>query len=425
MMTETANIGIQSIFTFPVLAGAEVDPADARTWWMTQSYELDKHTVPTSAQMHDHAMTLAGVPAKKFYYDPDIFVQTMAAVAAYYHHDSVLPVADVYNYEAEAMGAAMIYGEDSMPTLDHRRPLVERPADIDKLTAPSDWLSAGRVHYALEACRLSTKMGVNSGLFCAPFSLAVGVRSYAKLIRDMRRDKPFAHELFSRIVDDVLPSYLKTMKDHTGLGVAVGADAWSAYPDLSPDLMDEWVPQYAGRLAANCQKFGLVASNAGGADYCEEDMARFDKGILHRCFDVQSALVGGAPFFFLAMGRTQDYPLEAIVEYLDAWRQKGVTPVVTIGLNARLLRDGPVERIVDCVKRFVDAFARDTNFCIMFGNIPADTQADHVHAAVTAIHTYGHQPIADNLDEVRLQMPKRESFAEYVEKMSGGAGLGI
>ena len=35
---------------------------------------------PVAAQMHDHAMYLAGVSAKKFYYDAPTFFNTMVSV---------------------------------------------------------------------------------------------------------------------------------------------------------------------------------------------------------------------------------------------------------------------------------------------------------------------------------------------------------
>jgi hypothetical protein len=51
-------------------------------------------------------------------------------------------------------------------------------------------------------------------------------------------------------------------------------------------------------------------------------------------------------------------------------------------------------------------------------NIPADTNPNHVHAAVAAIHTYGSKPIAKNLDEIEFEMPKRESFQEWKRSKS-------
>jgi putative sterol carrier protein len=86
---------------------------------------------------------------------------------------------------------------------------------------------------------------------------------------------------------------------------------------------------------------------------------------------------------------------------------------ITAGINARLLRDGPVEKIIDNVKRFIDAFGRDHSLSIFLANVPADTPSEHIHAAVAATHTYGKFPIADNLDDVELIIPKKKSFKEW------------
>jgi hypothetical protein len=63
-------------------------------------------TLAVTAQMHDHVMTVAKVPARVFYYEPVPFVDAFQAVGAYYHLDGVLPMGDIYNYEAEALTGA-------------------------------------------------------------------------------------------------------------------------------------------------------------------------------------------------------------------------------------------------------------------------------------------------------------------------------
>jgi hypothetical protein len=98
---------------------------------------------------------------------------------------------------------------------------------------------------------------------------------------------------------------------------------------------------------------------------------------------------------------------------------------IVASLNARLLRDGPVDKIIDTIKRYIEVLGRDHNLAISLANIPADTSPRHIHTAVAATRTYGRLPLARNLDEVALQVPERESFQEYLEKMSSGTGLNI
>jgi uroporphyrinogen-III decarboxylase len=370
------------------------------------------------AQMHDHVMTVAQVSAKVFYYEPKPFVDAFEAVAAYYNMDTVMPFADVYNYEAEALGQKMIYSDDAMPTIDFRQPLIAKPGDLGKIKIP-DWAVTKRVPYVFEATRLSLERGLSTqGTNCAPFSLAVGTRSYPLLVRDMKRDPAFAHELFTWLVDEVLTSYMVAYQKYTGVNIILPADAWAAYPLLTPQLLEEWVVPYNQRLQANLMPHGIFMVSMAG-DYNEEDPAKFDKEILWQLYDIQAKLMG-MPTAFMAMGRTQDYPIEAVAEYADRKRAEGVEFSITMGVNARLLRDGPVTAIVDTIKRFIDVVGRRAKLDLFLANIPADAPPDHIHAAVAAVHTYGKLPLADNLDDIPFTPPKRETFQEFMAQRAEG-----
>lgn len=369
--------------------------------------------IPISAQMHDHVMTLTKTPAKVFYSDAEKLVDAFQAVGAYYGMDAMTPAADVYNGEAEAMGQKMIYSANAMPTIDHSQPLIQKPGDLLKLKVP-DWKNAGRTPFFMDTARLSRERGLGEhATFCAPFSLAVGVRSYPRLIRDMRKDPAFAHDLFTFLVDEILTSYLKITHEVTGMNIMLGADAWAAFPNLTPPLLEEWVLPYAHRLRNNLMPHGIFAMLTGSGDYCEEDVSRFDETILHACLDLQQKITG-TPNFMLFMGRWQDLPLEPVEDFLAERRKNGEQCAVSAGINARLLRDGPIEGIVELIKRFIHILGRENSLNIPMANIPADTPPEHVHAAVAAVHTYGRFPIAEDLNAVEFQVPRRESFEDYL-----------
>lgn len=411
-------------FTTGKVSGEKIDPADPRTWWA--AYRVGQQDrLDVSAQMPDHVMQISGLPASVFYNNPRANAFAGAAVSAYYKLDAPGGGGDGYNIEIEAMGGKMIHNDVGMPTIDFREPLVSKPADLDKIKPPADWLSAGRVRFSWETARLTSEVsGAKTLGYCAPFSMAVGMRTYAKLIRDMKRDPAFAHAILDRIVDDVLPSYLKAYADYMGgADMAMGADAWAAYPNLSPELVEEWVVPYSQRLMQNCMKFGFPALPVASGDYCEENLSKFDKQILWKTFDAEIKTMMGQPVIFMTMGRWHEYPLEPVVEYLDQFKSKGIQASVTIGVNARLLRDGPPERIIDTVKRFIKAFAYDHKLTIFLANIPADAPADNIHAAVEAVHTYGKMPLAENLDDIHIEVPRRETFKEYVDQMTNGKGM--
>jgi uroporphyrinogen-III decarboxylase len=372
----------------------------------------DKGSLTIGAQCHDHVMYLTKSPAKKFYSDFTFNFEMGELVGRYYNLDSPAGGHDIYDLEVEALGGKLIYGENSMPTIDFRDPLIKNPEDLKKLKMKEiDFHTAGRYPSLLKSGGLAqSEMAMVS--FCSPFSLAVGLMGFPKLIKAMRKQPDFAHEVFKFIVDDILTSSIKAQNEATDALMGIGADAWACVPNLSPDEMKEWVVPYNQRLEKNAKKYGVLVMNVSG-DYCEERIQKFDPKILHDSFDVEVASMGGTPAIFLGMGRWHEYPLEAVRDYTEKFRKEGIPVTVTAGINARLLRDGPIEKIVDTVKRYIDTFARDHNLSIFLMNVPYDTPSDHIHAAVAATHTYGKLPIADDLDAIKLELPKRESFEEW------------
>ena len=308
-----------------------LDTRSPQSWFLAEAAKREK-SLPFWVQMHDHAMVMNGLSARQYYFDAHACVTAFTALSAYYHFGVPQVMIDSYNFEAEAMGAKMIYSDHAMPTLDFREPLIATHADLAKVKAPANWLDHGRVRFAWDVVKGQQALGVQTGLWCGLFSLAVGLRSYPKLIRDMRKDPAFAHDLFACLADEILPSYLKAQAEYTGLPVIVCGDAWAAFPNLSPALMDEWLVPYHLRLFGNTIKFGVIPANAAAADYVEEDVTKFDKRVLWKCFDVQTKLAG-KPSILLGMGRWHEYPLEAVLEYLEPLKAQGVRATVFAGVN--------------------------------------------------------------------------------------------
>jgi len=363
-------------------------------------------------QMNDHVMYLTGIPAKKFYWDAKTFVDAVAEVADYYQMDSFNASADLYNFEVEGLGAKMVYGDNSMPTIDFREPLIKEPGDLLKLKTP-DFYKDGRLPFAMDCIKLGKERekGAKGGRFCGPFSLAVGLRSFPAFIKDMRKRPDFARDLLTFVVDEVLLPYLKAQNEYCGITFAGGANAWATVPNLSASELMEWAVPYSRRLVEKAKEMGIMANSADG-DYNEERVEKFDTEVLYSAFDVQVASLG-TPAVFLGMGRWQDFPLQAVLDYTARYRAQGIKMPVRAALNALFLRNGPVEKIVDFIKRYISTFAPEHEISMAFANIPADTNPDHIHAAIAAIRTYGRLPIAENLDEIEFEMPKRESFQEW------------
>lgn len=368
--------------------------------------------IPVSAQMQDHVMTLTGVPAKKFYWDSKTTVDAFFEVANYYEMDQFVATADSYNIEIEAMGAKMIYSDNAMPTIDSREPLIKKPEDFLKLKTP-DFSRDGRLPYVLDCIKLTKQKpkGMAVGFFCAPLSMAVGMLSYPVLIKYMRKQPEFVHDLFAFIVDEVTLPYLKVQKEYCGISFAGGADAWACIPNFSASMLMEWAVPLHRQVTEKAGDFGMMAIGSA-AVYSEEQPDKFDAKILHSAFDVQVAAMG-RPALVLGGGPWHEFPLEPILEYTAKYRQQGIKVPIGASVNAKLLRDGPAEKIVNTIKRYIKTFALEHDLSITLANIPADTPADHVHTAVAAIHTFGRKPLAENLDKIKFEMPRRESFLEW------------
>ena len=88
---------------------------------------------------------------------------------------------------------------------------------------------------------------------------------------------------------------------------------------------------------------------------------------------------------------------------------------LTAGVDAALIQEGPVETIVERIKLYIDKMAKDGKCMIHLNQIPGETKSEHVHAAVAACHTYGRFPIPENLDDIQFDIPKRESFQDFVK----------
>ena len=212
--------------------------------------------------------------------------------------------------------------------------------------------------------------------------------------------------------------YGRAMKKEAGVRFALGADAWAAFPNLTPEMVDKWVAPYAADLRQKSRAEGfLMAAGTAAADYCEEDPAKMNPEMMRKCF-AAFARAAGAPIVLIGMGRGQDMPIEVLQEYAlenkaRRWRY-GKLPIIA-GINARFVRDSSPQEIVDLVKRYLDVLAREGHFLMFFSNIPADTPPDHIHTAIAATRTYGRYPIAKNLNDIPFTPPKRESFDEWLK----------
>jgi uroporphyrinogen-III decarboxylase len=367
-------------------------------------------------QIHDHAMTVARVPARRYYWDAELLVDTHLAVDRWYGFDSDTIVADAYNFEVEALGAKMIYSENAMPTVDVSDPLIKEPSDLD-LIGPLD-PTKGRIPMAVEVGQLFQKKAPGpfaGGFFCSHWSLICQAMGYPKAVRALKRDKGFATALFDWVNDRVLFPYMQAFA-RAGVKNANGADAWAAFPDLTPDLVEEWVVPYAKKLGEQCKNELKMTVGAGAAagDYCEEDPAKFDKAMMFKCWDAASKTFP-LKLAYSAMGRTQDWDMTWLREYAEKRGKGGKKLPVLAALNGRFTRDSAPEQIVAKLAEWINTLGRDGGMLVFIGNVPADTPSVNIHTAVKATHTLGKYPIVADLAGIKITPPVFQPFDVWLK----------
>ena len=367
-------------------------------------------------QIHDHAMAIAKVPAYKYYWDAELLVDVQIAVDRWYGFDSYTIVPDVYNFEVEALGAKMIYSDNAMPTVDTRDLLIKKPADLDKLGSLDPF--KGRIPMGVEAARLISEKasGIAAmGFFCAPFSFICQAMGYSKAVGALRRDKVFAQELFDYAENEVLFPYIKAQSEQPGVKKSTGADAWAAFPNLTPELVEEWVLPAAIRLKKKVkQELGFAADARPTPDYCEEDPAKFDKEIMFKCWSMMLKF-NSMDMASTSMGRTQDWNMEWLQEFAVQYGKKESKLPIIAAFNGRFMRDSTPEQIVDKVREWIDIMGRDGRLIFIIGNVPADTPPINIHTVIHAAQMLSRYPIAQDLSSISIKSPAFQPFDEWIK----------
>jgi uroporphyrinogen-III decarboxylase len=361
----------------------------------------DDHIV-IGAQINDHSAFLSGVSPERFFTDADTFTQAQLLVTEYYKLDTLSNFWDVYNVEAEALGQKVVFCPVGLPDVDRTQPLMSQPSDLDRLHPPNPYKS-GRMPWIqmLNKNFLEMTGKLERVYFTAPFSLAVNIRGYQNLMEDMFLRPAFAHRLFKFLCDDVLVPHIEAMREAVDMPDLLmdGRDAWASPPMITLDMMDEYVVTYTERLRDKVGDNLLTRGNWGDAKSRDPERFFLQKT---KC-SPGSLSVLDPDLYEVGPERVKAYANEHNL-------------FVTAGVDAALLQKGPVEAIVERIKFYIDKIARDGRCMIHLNHIPAETPSEHVHAAVAACHTYGRLPIPENLDDIQLEIPKRESFLDFVKE---------
>lgn len=361
--------------------------------------------VPIYAALTEHARYLFGIPARTFYTTPDVFVEAQLLVSQYYGLDLPAVHADVINIEAEALGCKVIYRPRSSPLLEPGRSLYASRRDIDAIQE-IDPYSAGRMPFMLEVYRL---VGKRTGLpavrwFTAPFSLLCAVQGYERVVRDAMYDPGFLHRLLATLREKVLLPWIRTSLQHPlPTWAATGDDPWASFPVITQKMYSQFVlPEViALQEALRPEGYRIAVMGAWGDSRDEHPEALLEERVR-----LQGALRGLDP----------DVQRLGPELYARVANRHGVA--LGLGIDSRLIHEGPVEAIIQRVRDYISRAARNGRLSLIINNVPANTPPAHIHAMVAAARTYGQYPIGEDLEKIPFRLPDFEPFAEFARRES-------
>ncbi|MDO9580828.1 MAG: uroporphyrinogen decarboxylase family protein, partial [Bacteroidales bacterium] len=288
--------------------------------------------------------------------------------------------------------------------IDRENFLIREHSDLERIRPP-DFKKTARMPFVLEVMNRCYDLGLTARIrFCSPFSLAANIRGIETLLMDILTAPQFAHRLLTFLTDEVLIPWVQAQREAIGQPKAMGsgADASACLPIVNVPILEEFVMPYVARMN---EKIGPVISQGNwGLSYLYrqpkhfrrmlELMAKMSPNLL-LCADPDVASTGPDPYVKFACEKK--------------------VPLM-LGVDSNLLQEGPIEKIVERCREYVQVGERvDRRLILFFNDIPVDTPPDHVHAAIAAARYFGKYPIQE-LSLQSFRPTKIESFQSFRER---------
>ena len=367
--------------------------------------------VPVIVQPYTYAMAMHGLGSNVFFREPEPFINASWNMATYFGFDFWSPVFDFYNIEAEALGQRLIWRERSEPDVDTREPLLASPEDLLSLKAPVAG-KAGRMPFVLESYRrYMDVMGLPPICYCcSPFTLAVLIRGYVNVLRDMRRNPGFLHRLLEFLSMDVVVPWIDKMVEVTNAGIVAMSDAWASAPNVTTDMVREFCLPYVHKIIRATNS--ATRTVLDGGSWGEKDVAD-PREILD--IKMEMMVPGNAfkplrPFYVLVWN--EDYEAVGIQTARAYTDEKKVC--LLLNVRPDILESGPADVIVDAVRKLIREGAGDGRFFMLVNLVPLGAPAENVHTVVAAVRQYGGYSIRD-LDAA-FRPPAAMPFEEWRRK---------
>jgi hypothetical protein len=369
--------------------------------------------VPVIVQPYTYAMGMHGLSAKTFFSEPRPFIHASWNMAQYFKIDFWSPVFDFYNIELDALGQKLIWRDRSEPDVDTSDPLIKTEEDLKRLRPPQPGLD-GRMPYVLESYKLYMDlMGVPPmGYVCSPFTMAVLIRGYVNIIRDMRRNPAFVHRLMEFLSMEVVVPWIDKLVEATNAAIVTMSDAWASQPNVTTEMVREFCLPYIEKIIrATNSPLRTVLDTASWGERSVQD----PREVLDLKMDMMvpgNTFKALRPFFLLVWN--EDYEEIGIPLARNYAAEKKVG--LLLNLRPNLIEEGPPEAIVNNVRKLIGESAGKGRLVLLINLVPIGTPVEHVHAAVAAIKQFGAYPIAPDLDGTEFLMPEFIPFEDWLKK---------
>ncbi|OFW57973.1 MAG: hypothetical protein A2W01_10925 [Candidatus Solincola sediminis] len=369
--------------------------------------------VPVIMQPYTYAMGMNGLSARRFFSEPEPFIHASYNTAAYFGVDFWSPVFDFYNIELDALGQKLIWRDKSEPDVDTSDPLVKSEDDLKRLKPPVAGKS-GRMPYVLESYRRFMEIMKLPPMCycCAPFTMAVLIRGYVNILRDMRRNPAFVHRLMEFLSMEVTVPWIDTMAELTNSSIIVMSDAWASQPNMAPETVREFCLPYIEKvIRATSTAMRTVLDTGSWGERSVKD----PRQVLDIKMDMMlpgNQLKALRPFFLLVWN--EDYEEIGIPLARAYAREKKVC--LALNIRPNLIEEGPPERIAETVRKLVKEGAGKGKLMLIINLVPPGTPVEHVHTLMAAIRRFARYPIALDLDSMAVAAPAFIPFEDWVAK---------
>lgn len=310
--------------------------------------------------------------------DPRAMAECTLLIWEYLRLDLLTANMDVYNFEAEAMGAKINFYKNHCPDFDRDTYFIQGDEDLDKIKYTG--LKSGRFPYLIEYSRVFKQYtGVDTfPVFSAPWTLAGNLYGLDNLIVDTVTNPDFVHELLRRIVDNFhVPMYKELSSVIPGMTEVALVDAFATIPMVTVSIVDTFIRPYLERLMEKLNMPGMPLLDTaffGSSLLSEDDRRKFEE------------------FVIFANGRFFCSDPDAAVltpEYARARATECLLPLQT-GVDAKVLQFGTVDEVIDRVRHYVLAGKNGPTPCVFFfNNIAPNVPLENVQAAINTVEIYG------------------------------------